>query len=208
MLERPGLAYGLILAAIFFLALARVLLHRKRTLEGFFSFLGRVEVAVVALLLFSLIFFGCLQIVLRNFFHSGIVWADPLMRHVVLWLGCFGGMMATSKMRHINIDVLTRVLPERFQGARDRIVNLVTALATSVLGFAALKLVIDERAFGETDFLGIGVWQLQTILPIAFFVISYRSLVHVMSPRKEIASHWETDFADAASTSPEPTAES
>ena len=89
----------------------------------------------------------------------------------------------------------------------DPEVNLVTAIATSILGFAALKLVIDERAFGEKDFLGLDVWVLQTILPAAFFIISYRSFVHVMRPRKEIGAHWETDFTDSASGSPEPIAE-
>ena len=193
-MERPGLAYFLIVTAIVLLAVARVMLQKHRKLDGWFSFLHRVEVAVIALLLFALIFFGCLQIVLRNFFHSGLVWADPLMRHIVLWLGCLGGVMATSKMRHINIDILTRLLPQQLQGIRDRIVNLATALATSVLGLAALKLVVDERMFGEKDFLGIDVWMLQLILPVAFFMICYRSLCNVLTARREKAVHWEADF--------------
>lgn len=193
-MERTGLVYSLIVITIVILAFVRVLLVKKRRLEGLFAFLNRIEVGLIALLLFALIFFGILQIVLRNFFHSGFIWADPLMRHIVLWLGCLGGVMATSKMRHINIDVLTRVLPERLQGVRDRIVNLTTAIATSVLGIAALRLVVDEKAFGEEAFLGLDVWMLQTILPVAFFVICYRSLCNAMTARREKPVHWEADF--------------
>jgi TRAP-type C4-dicarboxylate transport system permease small subunit len=200
--ERPGLAYLLIVAAIVLLAIARVMLGRNRRLDGWFAFLHKVEVGVITLLLFALVFFGCLQIVLRNFFHSGLVWADPMMRHIVLWLGCLGGVMATSKMRHINIDVLSRLLPERFKSVRARVVNLATAVASSVLGLAALKLVIDERAFGEKDFLNIDIWVLQLILPIAFFTISYRSLCNVLTAKREKAVHWEADLEAGGESKP------
>ena len=59
----------------------------------------------------TLIILGGLQIILRNVFHSGLLWADPLMRHIVLWLGCLGAALATTSARHINIDVFSRALP-------------------------------------------------------------------------------------------------
>jgi TRAP-type C4-dicarboxylate transport system permease small subunit len=175
-------------------SLVRAYLDKTSRLQGLFKFLGGFEIAVIALLLGSLIFFGCLQIVLRNFFHRGLLWADPLMRHTVLWLGCLGAVLATSKMRHINIDVFTRFLPPRIRAVRDRIISLVTAFATSVLGFAALKLVIDEKEFGETAFLNVDTWMLQAVLPVAFFLISYRSLFNTWCPRESKPMEWD-EFA-------------
>ncbi|MEJ2722735.1 MAG: TRAP transporter small permease subunit [bacterium] len=107
--ERPLLVYILIAVGILLLAVLRAYLKKRSRLEGFFRFTGWVEVGFIALLLFALIFFGCLQIVLRNFFHTGLIWADPLMRHIVLWLGCMGAVLATSRMRHISIDIFTRL---------------------------------------------------------------------------------------------------
>jgi TRAP-type C4-dicarboxylate transport system permease small subunit len=166
------------------LALLRAWLYKRQRLEGLFWFLGRVEVLVLSLLLGGLIFFGCLQIILRNFFHSGLLWADPLMRHLVLWLGCLGAALATTRVRHINIDVFTRLLPDALKKVRRAIVYSTTALAAFSLGIAALRLVVDERDFGEIAFGPFQTWALQTVLPFAFFLIAYRSLVNLFIARE------------------------
>jgi TRAP-type C4-dicarboxylate transport system permease small subunit len=193
-LERPFLTYILIAAGLLIAAVIRAYLKKRSRLTGFFRFASGVEVTFIALLLFSLIFFGCLQIVLRNFYHRGIIWADPLMRHIVLWLGCLGAAYATSKMRHINIDVFTRFLPKGLLRIRNKIIFLATAIAASILGFAALKLVLDEKSFGEEAFLGVGVWLLQLVLPVAFFLIAYRSLLNLLVPPDDSPAEWD-DFA-------------
>ncbi len=190
-MERPLLVYSIIATAILCLAIARAVLENKSVLQGVFKWGARFELTIITVLLAALIFFGCLQIILRNFFHQGIIWADPLMRHIVLWLGCAGGVMATSRLRHISIDVLTRFLPVRLQGFRDKIIYLATAVAASLLGMAALKLVVDEKTFGDKGFLNIDVWLLQSVLPVAFFLISYRSLLNMFLSRKATPIEWE-----------------
>jgi C4-dicarboxylate transporter DctQ subunit len=175
---------SLIAAAIIFLALLRASLHRRGRLVAFFRILQRLEEGVIALLLGSLVVLGTAQIVLRNFFHSGLLWADPLMRHVVLWLGCLGAAAATSEVRQIHIDVFTRLLPERARPARRAVVYTATAAAAFALGVAALRLVIDERAFGDVAFGGLPIWVLQTVLPFSLFLISYRSLFTMLIGRE------------------------
>jgi TRAP-type C4-dicarboxylate transport system permease small subunit len=189
--EHPILIFTLAVSGVVAAALLRVHLARTARLETTFKVLGFVEVGVLAALLAALVVFGCLQIVLRNFFHRGIIWADPLMRHIVLWIGCLGGALATSKMRHISIDVFTRLLPRRARRVRDRVVYFATFLAALVLGLATLKLVADERAFGEKAFLGIDTWVLQAILPAAFILMAYRSLVNAMRPPEVKPIEWD-----------------
>jgi TRAP-type C4-dicarboxylate transport system permease small subunit len=106
------------------------------------------------------------------------------MRHIVLWLGCLGATLATARLRHINIDVFSRVLPPRWRGPREVVVHVATVIATYALGVAALRLVVDEKAFGDAAFMGVQTWVLQTILPFSFFLISYRSLVNMLLRRR------------------------
>jgi TRAP-type C4-dicarboxylate transport system permease small subunit len=189
--ERPLLVYLLIATTILVLALIRTLLEKRPRWQKVFKMAGCAEVTFITLLLGALIVFGCLQIVLRNFLHRGIIWADPLMRHIVLWLGCAGGALATTRIRHISIDVLTRVLPTPLHAIRDKVVYLATAFAASVLGMAALKLVLDEKTFGDKAFLNVDVWILQSVLPCAFFLISYRSLLNMFLSRKAKPIDWD-----------------
>jgi len=195
----PILIYFLVASGIVLAALVRVYLDKKSRLKRFFGFLGLLEIGILALFLATLVSLGCLQIVLRNFFHQGIIWADPMMRHIVLWLGCLGGAYATTKMRHIGIDVLTRFLPKKARAVRDRVVYLATAGVAVMLGFAALKLVLEEKSFGEKDFLNIDTWLLQVILPAAFLLIAYRCLVNTIRPPEVKPIDWEENEGQAGS---------
>ena len=190
-MERGTLLYVVIVAGLLVRASFRAAVDKRPAWRRVFDGAARLEVALISILLGSLIFFGCLQIFLRNAFHTGLLWADPLMRHIVLWLGCLGGVMATARVRHISIDILSRFLPSWMQAARDRLIHLATAVAASVLGMASLRLVIDEREFGESAFLGIDIWQLQVILPVAFFLIAYRSFLNMFLARKPKPLDWE-----------------
>ena len=58
-------------------------------------------------LIFSLLVMLCmalLQIVMRNFFESGFLWAESFLRVLVLWVAVLGAMVATRERNHINID--------------------------------------------------------------------------------------------------------
>ncbi|MCP4293568.1 MAG: TRAP transporter small permease [bacterium] len=162
------------------LAGGRAILIRRKKLETLFSFLGWIEVGILGLMLLTLVSLGGLQIVLRNVFHSGVLWADPLMHHMVLWLGCLGAALATCKAQHINIDIFSRLLPSGMNAWRRSVVYGATAAATFMLGISSWKLVQDEKMFGEMAFSSVPVWVLQLILPIAFFMISYRSVVNLL----------------------------
>ncbi|MBD3163147.1 MAG: TRAP transporter small permease subunit, partial [Candidatus Eisenbacteria bacterium] len=53
-----------------------------------------------------------LQVVLRNFFQIGLLWIDPLVRTLLLWVAFLGAFAAAGRARHIRIDVLGRLLPD------------------------------------------------------------------------------------------------
>ena len=80
---------------------------------------------------------------------------------------------------------------DRLQPIRDKVIYLATAVASSILGMAALKLVVDEKSFGEIAFLNISVWVMQLILPIAFFLIAYRSLLNILLAPTVKDVEWE-----------------
>lgn len=165
-------------------AFVRARLDRRKGPRRFFDALGWVEVAATAVLLLTLVILGAVQIVLRNTMQTGIIWAEPMMRHIVLWLGGLAAGLATARVRHINIDVFSRLIPERFATVRRVVVYGATAICAFVLFVAAWRLVGQEREFGEIAFLGIPVWVLQLVLPYAFLMVSYRSLVNLFLGRE------------------------
>lgn len=175
-------------AALAVLAGLRAGLEPSARARRFFAITTRVEIGVLALMLLALIFFGCAQILLRNAFNSGFLWADPLMRHLVLWLGALGAAFASARMRHISVDALSRLLPVSLLPLRRLIVYGVTAVASYALTIAAFRLVVDERGFGEVAFFGVRTWVLQLVLPISFVIITYRTVLAIFLGREAAES--------------------
>jgi TRAP-type C4-dicarboxylate transport system permease small subunit len=115
-----------------------------------------------------------LQIVLRNLFDSGLLWIDPLLRHLVLLLAFAGALLATGAKRHIQINALGRLLT----GTASRIAGAVVAVAAGsislTLAYAALRFFADEIELGGTVFLGLPSGAVVGILPLSFLALAFR----------------------------------
>jgi TRAP-type C4-dicarboxylate transport system permease small subunit len=61
-----------------------------------------VEDALLVLLLAAMVGLAATQIILRNLFDGAILWADPMLRVSVLWVGMIGAMVATVHGRRVG----------------------------------------------------------------------------------------------------------
>ena len=136
--------------------------------------IDRVEQTLITILLSLMIIIAFLQIVLRNVFATGIAWADPLVRNLVLWVGFVGAAIATREGRHITIDVLPQWVPQQVKAIIGVIIQLFAAFICGLLTFASVKFVRNEALMGSITFLGIPAWVPQLILPITFGIMALR----------------------------------
>ncbi len=143
-------------------------------LQRLHRFLWRLEGAVLVAVLTATIGFAVTQIVLRNLFHSGLAWGDPLVRNLVLWLGMVGAMIASRRHEHIHIDVFTRRLPAAWQPWVHRLTDLFTAAVCLTVAWHALMLVRLEYQDGYTAFGAVPVWLAEAIIPFGFTVMGLR----------------------------------
>ncbi len=140
--------------------------------------LHRLEDWLLALLLTAMITLACTQIILRNFFEFSLLWADPLLRALVLWLGLLGAMVASRNNRHIAVDLVNRLAKHKWQ---RRVALLNAAFTSIVCGLIAVhggRLVHLEYVDRTLAFAGVPAWALEAIIPIAFAVIALRYLVY------------------------------
>lgn len=151
---------------------------------NFFRFIDRafawiVQFLLVAILI-SMVGVTFLQVILRNFFHSGIDWADVGSRNAVLWITFLGAMLATRARQHLNIDAVTRLLPRRSRNALRVFLDAFAAAICILLANASLTFVIGERAMGTALFLGIQTWIVQAIMPFGFAMIAIEYCIGVV----------------------------
>jgi len=137
-----------------------------------------IEDSILALILFGMIVLATSQIFLRNLFDSGIIWADPLLRVMVLWIGLLGALAATRENKHITIDLLTRFLSDSMRDVAKAFTNLFSSFIAAILAYHSLRFVIMEYDAQSKAFSNISAWILELILPIAFGFIALRFFLH------------------------------
>ncbi|MBW2605353.1 MAG: TRAP transporter small permease subunit [Deltaproteobacteria bacterium] len=134
----------------------------------------RVEDSILVGLLLLMIVMAVLQVFLRNFFGTGIVWSDVLVRVLVLWVGLMGAMVASRQGNHINIDIMERYLSGRVKIVVKFVVGLFTAVICLVTAYYSLQFVQSEFIYGGESFAKVPIWLCESIIPFAFMVISLR----------------------------------
>lgn len=150
----------------------------------FDSALARVEGALLTGLLLVMLLFAFLQVVLRNFFQTGILGADLLLRQGLLWLGLLGASLASRGAgRHIEIDILSRILPEPLSGMSRRLTDAFAAVVCGLLVHASFLFVMGEREAG-IEIAGVfPAWLFQIILPLGFALMGVRFLAAAITGR-------------------------
>lgn len=142
-----------------------------RTLARYFHFL---EESLLFLLMAILILVACGQILLRNFFEVTLLWADALIRHLVLWCGFLGALIATRMDKHIRIDALLRLLSRTQQRWLILLTNLFSACICGLLTWISILFLQDELSFGARTFFDWPSWKLQLIFPLTFSIMCLR----------------------------------
>jgi C4-dicarboxylate transporter, DctQ subunit len=142
--------------------------------------LYRIEDGILVGLLLLMIILAVSQIFLRNLLGAGIVWADILVRILVLWVGLVGAMAAARKGDHIKIDLISKYLKTKSNWIVLGITDFFTAIVCAIVVFYSIKFVRFEYADGIIAFGRIPMWFSQVIIPFSFLVMSLRYFIRTI----------------------------
>ena len=140
------------------------------------ALISRLEDSLLIGLVASLLLLAVAQIILRNAFGQGILWAEPAMRIAVLWIAMVGGMVACREGGHIKINLFEVYLRGRARRVLASLAHLGACLTCATLAYASWLFVGYERMDGMTTFLNLPAWWFESILPVGFAVMALRFL--------------------------------
>ena len=150
---------------------------RTRLFDISLRYLHILEDSLLVIMLLGMIFLASAQILLRNLFDTSLLWADPLLQIILLWLGLSGALVASRYDKHIAIDVLYRIAPDTVQLWLRLITQLFTAAVCAWICWHATRFVIDEYHYSNTSVAGIPSWCVAVIIPLVFGLIAVRYLL-------------------------------
>ena len=140
--------------------------------------IARIEDGLLVFMLSAMIILAGMQIIMRNAFQTGFTETDTLLRILVLWVGMIGAVVATRERRHISIDILTRYLSDKLRLYVEVIINTFVMVVCALLATHAMRMLLIDYAEGTIAFGKVPTWLLESILPIAFSVITLRYMMY------------------------------
>ena len=150
----------------------------------FILFINKFEDGLLVFMLSAMILLAVFQIISRNLFAEGVVWIDPLLRVLVLWVGLSGAVVATRANNHIRIDIFSKYLPKRILPYVERIVYLFTLLICLLIAWHAARFVYSEYEYGTIAFASVPSWLTALIIPLSFLLIAIRYALLLFSAER------------------------
>lgn len=156
-----------------------------------FDWLRRLEDWLLALLVLALVGLAGAQIVLRIFFETGLSWADPFARTLVLWTGMLGALAAVRDERHIALDLLQKFLsPHAQRGVRFVTFGFAALICATMAWYSVSLVTIDYaeglQASGGSAWAAIRACLAETILPAGFALMALRFVVRAFAPPAQL----------------------
>ena len=167
------------------------------SLPGVLSRLDRfgrlLENIALVTMLSSMIVLAVGQIVLREVFETGIIWADELLKLMVLWLAMIGSIAACRDDRHIRIDALSHLLPQWLINVTRLLVDIFAAVVCAVIAWHAWRYLQLEIEFEDQVLIDTPAWIAHIVIPVAFALISYQFIVLALKKAQEMLTGADED---------------
>jgi TRAP-type C4-dicarboxylate transport system permease small subunit len=148
--------------------------------------LDRIETGLIALLVLAMVLLAGAQIVLRNVFDTGLAWADPLLRAMVLWAAMLGALAAARDDKHIGLDLLTHFVHGRARRLLRAIALLFASAISAAMAWYGVGLVELDYA-GTSAIAGIPAWLVEAIIPLGFALLALRLGLRAFQPSRSDA---------------------
>ena len=87
---------------------------------------------VVFIIIFAVVL---LQVFMRFFVGSPLVWSEELARYLFVWISFIGWVLATKNKTHIRISAFTNNLPKKVKNIIGTINFILIAVFSIILGY-------------------------------------------------------------------------
>ena len=121
------------------------------------------------------------QIAMRLIFSSGFIWADELIKLLVLWIALVASIAASRSDRHLRIDILSNFVAEKYARAPRIIVDAFAAIMCGILAWQSWRYIQLTIEFEDTVLVDVPAWIAYGLLPLSFALMCYRFVLLTIS---------------------------
>ncbi len=155
---------------------------KKRHIVRLIRAVNSIEDWLLISMLAAMVILAVTQIIYRNVSGGGVVWIDPLLRMLVLWVALSGAVIASRTDNHIRIDFFAKYITGKYYFYIKRIVHAYCVVICALIAWHSVSFVQMDFEYGTEAFAGIPAWITELIIPIAFGLMAFRYFLLFLSP--------------------------
>lgn len=144
-------------------------------MKNIIDFYDKIEknILIFSLLAATLILF--LQVVMRKVFNNSLSWSEELARYIFMWQIWCGISIAQRQGRHIQVDLIFRLVRGWGKKAVRILVALINIAFCCLMVYVGWQVVSTHLALGTlSPAMRIPMWLVYLSLPFSFFVTMIR----------------------------------
>ncbi len=139
------------------------------------------EEVIVIILLGTMTFLVGLQVIMRYVMQDSLSWSEELARYVFIWMVNIGISYGVKKNRHISIDFLNTILPEKKAAILSIVADILFIVFSCYMIFYGGEVVRRIGITGQsTPALEIPMKYVYCALPVGFFLVSIRLIQSIV----------------------------
>ena len=152
----------------------------EKLFNGVSLLLGLMLVVMIALVF--------LNVILRFFFNSGLVWSEEVSRYVFVYVIYIGAIVAMKENAHLGVDTLIKNVPEKVKLVLFILGRLViiTVMAVLVKGSYAMVIQSMTAKAAATGLPLSFVYCVGLLTGAAIILISLLNIIEVIKTPKHI----------------------
>jgi TRAP-type C4-dicarboxylate transport system permease small subunit len=129
---------------------------------------------ICGIFLFIIVLLTFLQIVLRNFFDTGIYWSDDVAQFSMSWMALLGSIWLTKNDKHIHTGFkIHKKMNERQVGLFDSLLALIIVGIAAVVTYQTSIISIEAMSVESIPFSWLKMGYIYIAFPIFMLAVCY-----------------------------------
>ncbi len=119
------------------------------------------------------------QVFFRYVINFSLSWSQDLLTYMFIWSVFIGVALAVKKRRHIRVELIHIVIPDKWKKWVNVFANLVFMAFCLIVSYYSIikvyKLIFVNPQISEST--GLSMWMIQIAVPLGLLLTVYRLIV-------------------------------
>lgn len=153
----------------------------KNVLAKVESFITRAEEYAVGIGVLATVVLIFIDICMRHLMDQSLVWAEELVRYIIIWVTFLGGNLAVQKNVHVKMDIIHIKAPKKVAKVVVSITYVICIIGCVFLTYVGAKLTGQVLKLGQVSSAmpWFKMWMVNLCVPI-FGVIAIKDYVWLL----------------------------